>query len=110
VDLTHNKIKIEREKDTLAIFESLPKLKNLNLNGCPIYRQYKGLKYHIMVRCKQMCWIDQSRVNKRERDLAHSFIDGGYAHMRKVRLKMNTDRYSYEKKKRWAHYKARDEH
>ncbi len=53
-----------------------------------------------MINCKALNWIDRSRVNPRERKLANAFVEGGYALMKKLRLRMNKDRSSYEKAKR----------
>lgn len=74
LDLSHNRIKDDRIVEVLAMMENLHVL---NLMGNPVIREIKNYRKTVILKCKELKYLDDRPVFPKERACAEAWERGG---------------------------------
>eukprot|EP00039_Didymoeca_costata_P028835 m.22256 g.22256 ORF g.22256 m.22256 type:complete len:423 (-) comp7381_c0_seq1:4322-5590(-) len=84
VDLSNNTI---ADPDVLTVFEQMPELRVLNVMGNEFIRKIPHYRKTMIVRCKNLSYLDDRPIFPKERVCAEAFMEGGRQAEREAREK-----------------------
>ncbi|EGD76427.1 hypothetical protein PTSG_07544 [Salpingoeca rosetta] len=88
VDVSHNKI---TDPDVVDVFAQMPNLRVLNLMGNPVIRSIENYRKTMILKCKQLTYLDDRPVRDKERACTEAWAVGGRQAEREERERWNEE-------------------